>query len=86
MQRFFMKSPGPCVIVLAAVRPGDGTRSCGASAGRPAHISTSSLEKSLRALRSAGWRSGICAHGRKAPPIMGLLPGNGFMVGYARQF
>lgn len=31
-----------------------------------------------------GW--GLYAHHRKTPLIMGLLPGNGFMVGYARQF
>lgn len=31
-----------------------------------------------------GW--GIYAHHRKTPLIMGMLPGHGFMVGYARQF
>ena len=31
-----------------------------------------------------GW--GLYAHQRKTPLIMGLLPGNGFMVGYSRQF
>lgn len=31
-----------------------------------------------------GW--GIYAHHRKTPLIMGLLPGHGLMVGYARRF
>lgn len=31
-----------------------------------------------------GW--GIYAHHRKTPLIMGLLPGHGFMVGYAKRF
>ena len=31
-----------------------------------------------------GW--GLWAHHRKAPLIMGLLPGRGFMVGYSKQF
>jgi undecaprenyl-diphosphatase len=31
-----------------------------------------------------GW--GLYAHHRKTPLIMGLLPGRGVMVGYARQF
>ncbi|HVR82114.1 MAG TPA: phosphatase PAP2 family protein [Luteimonas sp.] len=31
-----------------------------------------------------GW--GLYAHHRKTPLIMGLLPGNGFMVGYSREF
>lgn len=31
-----------------------------------------------------GW--GIYAHHRKTPLIMGMLPGHGFMVGYAKQF
>ncbi|MFL6592800.1 MAG: phosphatase PAP2 family protein [Luteimonas sp.] len=31
-----------------------------------------------------GW--GIYAHHRKTPLIMGLLPGNGFMIGYAKEF
>lgn len=29
---------------------------------------------------------GIYAHHRKSPLIMGMLPGHGFMVGYAKQF
>jgi len=29
---------------------------------------------------------GIWAHHRKTPLIMGLLPGRGLMVGYAKQF
>ncbi len=31
-----------------------------------------------------GW--GIWAHKRKTPFIMGVLPGNGIMIGYAKQF
>ena len=31
-----------------------------------------------------GW--GIWAHKRKSPLIMGLLPGRGLMVGYAKRF
>ena len=31
-----------------------------------------------------GW--GIYAHHRRTPLIMGLLPGHGFMLGFAKQF